>query len=107
MDKETQEKIGQLQMLEQSMQSFMMQKQQFRAQLMEVDSALKELENTNEAFKIVGTVMIKAEKEDLVKELDEKKERLSLRIKSIETQENQLKEKAASMQKEVMNQLNE
>ena len=107
MDKETQEKIGQLQMLEQSMQSFMMQKQQFRAQLMEVESALKELENTSEAFKIVGTVMIKAEKESLVKELEEKKERLSLRIKSIETQENQLKEKSASMQKEVMNQLNE
>ena len=74
---------------------------------MEVESALKELENTSEAFKIVGTVMIKAEKESLVKELEEKKERLSLRIKSIETQENQLKEKSASMQKEVMNQLNE
>ena len=107
MDKETQEKIGQLQMIEQGMQSFMMQKQQFRAQLMEVESALKELEGTEEAFKIVGTIMIKAEKKDLVKELDEKKERLSLRIKSIETQENKLKEKSASMQKEVMKQLKE
>jgi len=38
------------------MQNVLMQKQQFQAQLMEIDSALSELEKTNEAYKIVGNI---------------------------------------------------
>ena len=37
--KEVQEKLGQLQMMEQNMQNFGMQKQMFQQQLVEVESA--------------------------------------------------------------------
>ena len=40
-EKETEKKISQLQMMEQSMQSFLLQKQQFQAQLIEVESAFR------------------------------------------------------------------
>ena len=46
MEKTTEEKIAQLQMIEQGMQNFLLQKQQFQAQIIEIESALKELEKS-------------------------------------------------------------
>ena len=101
----TQQKIQKLQMFEQGLQNFLMQKQQFQAQLIEIDSALNELKNTDTAYKIVGNIMINAKKEDLEKDLLEQKEKVELRIKTLEKQEKSIKEKASSMQSEVMKEL--
>jgi prefoldin beta subunit len=105
MEKSTEEKIMQLQMIEQGMQNFLIQKQQFQAQLVEIDSALKELGKTDSAYKIVGNIMISADKEELLKELSSKKEMVELRIKTLEKQEKQMKEKASAMQSEVLEKL--
>ncbi|MEM3126962.1 MAG: prefoldin subunit beta [Candidatus Woesearchaeota archaeon] len=96
------EKIQQLQLIEQTMQQTLVQKQHFQRQLAEVESALEELQKSNEAYKIVGNVMIKTDIKNLKKELEEKKETNSLRLKSIEKQEKQMREKAEQMQKDVM-----
>jgi len=106
-EKETEKKISQLQMMEQSMQTFLMQKQQFQAQLIEIESALKELEKSKEAYKIVGNIMVKGNKEDIEDDLKKKKEMIDLRIKTLEKQESQIKEKAGAVQKEVMDELKE
>lgn len=103
--KEAQEKIAELQLLEQSMQSFLIQRQNFQAHLAEIESALKEIEKSKDAYKIIGNTMIKAEKKDLKKDLTQKKEMFDLRIKSIEKQEEKLKEKASKLQEEVMKQM--
>lgn len=105
MEENTEKNIEQLQLIEQNMQNLMLQKQQFQSQLIEVESALKELENTDKPYKIVGNIMVSTDKEELKKSLDEKKEKAELRIKNLEKQENSLKEKASSMQAEVMNNL--
>lgn len=102
MDKETEKKIEQLQSFEQSSQNIVMQKQQFQSQLLEIESALKGLDDSENAYKIVGNIMISAKKEDLKKELNEKKEVTELRIKTIEKQEEQIKKKSGELQKEVM-----
>lgn len=105
-NKDTESKIAQLQMLEQNIQGFLVQKQTFQTQLIEVDNALEELDKSKgKTYKIIGNVMISAEKEDLKKDLDNKKEVLNLRIKNIEKQENQLKEKASNLQSEVLKQI--
>ena len=105
-DKETQNKIAQLQMLEQNIQNFSMQKQTMQTQLIEVDNALEELEKSKgNVYKIIGTVMIASEKENLKKDLDSKKEIILIKIKSIEKQENQLREKAAKLQEEVLKEI--
>jgi len=98
----TQEKIRQLQMLEQALQQLLMQKQTFQIQLVEIESALKELETAPEAYKIVGNLMVLSKKEDLVAELKEKKETAELRIGSLEKQESKTREKASALQKEVL-----
>ena len=105
MEKDTEKKIGQLQMMEQSINTFLMQKQQLQAQLIEMDSALKELKNTENAYKIVGNIMIKSKKEDLEKDLTSKKEAIELRIKTLEKQETQMKNKSKTLQEEVMKKL--
>jgi len=105
MDNKTQEKIQQLQMIEQGMQSFLAQKQQFQAQVAEIDSALKELNKTEDSYKIVGNIMVKKDKEELIKDLKSKKETFELRLKTLEKQEKQMKDKAERMQKEVLSKL--
>ncbi|MFO8016693.1 MAG: prefoldin subunit beta [Candidatus Woesearchaeota archaeon] len=100
------EKVSQLQNLEQNLQSFAMQKQNIQMQLMEVESALSEIEKTDSTYKIVGNVMVAAKKDDLKKELQNKQEMLNMRIKSVEKQEGKLREKASSMQSEVMGSMN-
>ena len=104
--KETENKITQLQMLEQNIQNFLLQKQTFQTQLIEVDNALEEIEKAKgNAYRIVGPIMVSSSKEELKKDLESKKEILDLRIKSIEKQENQLKDKASKIQSEVLNQI--
>ncbi|MCD6464037.1 prefoldin subunit beta [Candidatus Woesearchaeota archaeon] len=101
-DKATQEKIVQLQLAEQNLTNFALQRQQIQAQIAEVENALAELKNTDKAFKIIGSVMIQADKQELQKELQDKKELLELRVKSIEKQESKLKEKVQQLQQEVL-----
>ena len=103
--KESEKKLGQLQMVEQSMQSLLMQKQQFQLQQVEIESALKELENVDEAYKIVGGIMVLSKKADLKDDLTSKKEVTELRIKNVEKQEAQLRDKATKLQTEVMKEM--
>ena len=100
--KETEQKIGQLQMFEQSLQSFLGQKQQFQIQLVEVESALNELNNTDKAFKIVGNIMVESDKNELKADLQSRKEMLELRIKTMDRQEAQVREKASKLQSEIL-----
>ncbi len=97
-----QEKIQQLQTIEQNMQHLLKQRQQFQMQLMELDSAFEELKKTEKAYKIIGNIMVVSEKSALEKELHEKKDRVELRIKSFEKQENSLKEQAKAVREEIM-----
>ncbi|MBT3395125.1 prefoldin subunit beta [archaeon] len=92
MDKETQMEIGKLQMIEQKLQSVIMQKQNFQSNMLEVENAIIELKNAETAYKIVGNIMISSTKDDLNAELKEKKELFEEKIKTLEKQENKLKE---------------
>jgi len=102
MSEETNESIAMLQNLEQSLQTIVLQKQHFQTQLIEAESALKELDKKETAYKIIGNIMVSAKKSELVAELQEKVEKISLRIKNLESQEKKLRDKSESMQKEVM-----
>jgi prefoldin beta subunit len=99
---EQQEKIQQLQGIEQNLQQLLKQRQQFQVQKMEIESAQEELKKTDKAYRIVSNIMVAADKASLEKELAEKKERVELRIKSVEKQENVLKEQAKTLREEIM-----
>ena len=105
--KDVQEKINKLSMMEQSLHSFLAQKQAFQSQLVELESALDELKKTDKAYRIVGNVMVSADKVSLSKDLEQKKEILDLRIKSLEKQEGKMREKTSELQSEVMKEISD
>lgn len=94
--------ITQLQLLQQNLQNILIQKQQFQKQLTEIDSALKEIKTSPTAYKIIGNIMVASKKEDLQKDLRQKKEILDLRLKNFEKQEQTLKQKTEELQQKVM-----
>jgi prefoldin beta subunit len=104
--KETEEKVRQLQMFEQNMHSIITQKQTFQSQILEIENALNELKNAEgKVYKIVGTIMIDATKVNLEKDLNERKEVLDLRLKALKKQEDDFRERAEKLQKEVMTEI--
>lgn len=107
MDKETQEKLQELQFSEQNLQNILMQKQAFEIELNEVESAEEEVKNSNdEIFKITGQIMVKAKKEQLISDLNDKKRILNLRLKTLENQEKNIQEKVDKIKKEIDGKIN-
>jgi len=96
------EKIHQLQIAEQGMQQLLMQKQTFQTQLMEIESAQEEMKNSDAVYKVVGNLMLKSKKEEVEKELKEKNEIISLRLKNIERQEEAAQEKVKKIREELL-----
>ena len=104
--KAQEEKIAELQLLEQNTQNLLQQKQKFSTELIEIENALTELAQTTSApYKVVNGVMFETNLEDLKKELNSKKEVINIRIKNIQSQEEKIKTKADSLQKEVLKEL--
>jgi len=99
------EKIHELQILEQNLQNIFLQKQAFQMELSETQSASREVEDsTDEVFKIVGQLMIKTDKAKVKEELSNKEKILTLRTKTIEKQEASLMEKLNILREELQTQ---
>ena len=107
MDENMQEKIGQVQLIQQNLENFSNQRQQFQMQETEIETALLEISSSGQNYKIIGNIMVLADRDKLRKDLEEKKEMLTIRISSIEKQEEKLKVKAEEIQKELLSGLEE
>ena len=106
MDKETENKIKELQVLEHSLQSILMQKQAFQMELGETENAMEELGKTKEdVYKIVGNIMIKKSHEEILKDLKDKKDLILLRLKSMAGQEKSLADDSEKLRKEVLSKI--
>jgi len=100
-----QNKIQEIQMLEQNIQNLLLQKQAFDMELSESKAALKEIENAkDDVFKLIGQLMIKSDKDKVKEELLNKEKILDLRLSTIGKQELSLMEKLTSLREEVMKQ---
>jgi len=98
-----QNKLQELQILEQNLQGILMQKQTFQIELAESQGALEELEKSGEeVYKIIGQLMIKSDKSKMKSELEEKKKMLELRIKTLENQEKISTEKLEELRGELL-----
>ncbi|MEM3374161.1 MAG: prefoldin subunit beta [Candidatus Woesearchaeota archaeon] len=106
MKKETEEKINQLQNIEQNINTLIAQKQQFQSQNLEIENALSQIDKTERVFRIIGNIMVESTKEEAKNDLNEKKEVIELRLKTIEKQEEKLRQKATELQQEVLKEIN-
>ena len=104
LDEETQNKIRELQMLEQTFQQLLMQKNAFIMELNETDYIISSVEKTSgEVSRIIGgQVVIKSTKDEVLKEMKKKKELLDQRMKSIDSQEKDFSKKIEDIREEVM-----
>jgi prefoldin beta subunit len=105
MNKDVQEKVNNLSMLEQNAQQMAAQRQNFQTQLMEVESAIEEISNSKDTYKIIGNIMIKTEPAKLKEELEAKKALLNARVKAMEKQEDILREKSKKLQEEILSKM--
>jgi prefoldin beta subunit len=103
LDKETQEKIKELQLYEQNLNNLLMQKQAFQLEHTETENALEEILNSkDDIYKIIGNIMIKGDKKKIEEELKKRKNLIAIRMKSIEKQESELASQAEELKKEVL-----
>ncbi len=97
------QKIQEMQILEQSLQQILMQKQAFQMELSETQAALKEIDTSgDEAYKVIGQLMLKSNKEDLKKEMQNKEQLLKKRADSLDKQEQEFSEKLEKIRDEVI-----
>ena len=97
--------VNQLQLLRQNLENISLQKQQLEATLTEVESALSVLEKDTKSYKILGKLMLQVETPALRKELEEKKEVVSIRLQNFSSQEDKIKKEMETIQKQLLEEL--
>lgn len=89
------EQLARYDQLQQNLQSILLQKQQVDAESSEVDRAIAELKKASETdavYKSAGNILIRAKKEDLMKDLEERKELSGTRSTVLTKQEQRVRE---------------
>ncbi|MHB8568079.1 MAG: prefoldin subunit beta [Nitrososphaerales archaeon] len=95
------EQLARFEQLQQNLQSILVQKQQLELESAELDRALAELKKvgaSDAVYKSAGSILIKANKEELLKELEEKKELSSTRLTVLGKQEVRVRENVKELQ---------
>ena len=102
-----QNQFQELQILEQTLQNLLLQKQNFQMELSETQSALNEIEHSSDdIYKIVGQLMLKSDKKKISLELSEKSRLLELRLRAMEKQEESMMRKLETLRDSVVDSKN-
>jgi prefoldin beta subunit len=98
------EQLTRLDNLQQNLQSVAMQKQQVEAEATDADKTLDELKNVapeEQIYKYVGSLLVKVTRENITKELEEKKDISTTRTLVLNKQEARLKENIKELQTKI------
>jgi len=90
------------------LQSVLLRKQQYEAELREVDKAISEIEKLPQdakIFKSVGNFLIQQSKDVALQELRDRKELLELHVKTLAKQESLLREQLEKLKEELNKEL--
>jgi len=90
--------------LQQNLQAIFVQKQQVDLELAEIDRALAELKKATPeetVYKSAGSILIRVNRDDVVKELEEKKELDNTRIAVLTKQEHRARDSATDLQTKI------
>lgn len=95
------EQLTRLESLQQNLQSVTIQKQQTEAELADADKTLEELAKVQEGeqiYKYIGSLLVKVTKEEITKELEEKKDISNTRTLVLNKQQARLKDNIKELQ---------
>ena len=99
-----QEQLGKLQQSQQNLQSTLAQKQQVELEQNEYEKALDELKKASDdeqVFKHAGSILIKSTKNDLIAEIEEKKELAKTKLTVLTKQEERIKVSLQEQEKKI------
>ena len=97
-----------MQNLQNTLQQLLVQRQRIEMEQMESDKALETLNTVTDdskVYKSVGAVLVEKPRGDVVKELEERKEFLDMRLKVIVKQEEKTREKMTGVQETLQKEL--
>ncbi|MBM3897508.1 MAG: prefoldin subunit beta [Thaumarchaeota archaeon] len=100
------DQLARFEQLQQNLQAILVQKQQVEVELAEVEKALAELTKMatdGTVFKSAGSILVKVNKDDMQKELQERKDLANTRSAVLAKQEQRVRESV----KEVQNKIDE
>jgi len=98
------EQLARYDQVQQNLQAVLVQKQQVEMELSETEKALEELGKAVDSeaiYKFAGNLLVKVKKEDIVKELNEKKELGSTRKMVLTKQESRFRESLKELQDKI------
>ena len=98
------EQLARYDQVQQNLQAVLIQKQQVEMELTETEKALEELVKASDAesiYKFAGNLLVKVEKDAMVKELSEKKELGSTRKMVLAKQEGRFRENLKDLQAKI------
>lgn len=98
------QQLVRFQQLQQTLNAILIEKQRLEMELIEVKSALEELQKVSDdvvVYKAVGPVLIQTSKQKIVEELTERRDLTETRLKLLEKQEQRTREQLESLQKEL------
>lgn len=98
------EQLARFEQLQQNLQAILVQKQQIDLEGVDLDRALAELNKASEAdavYKSAGSILVRAKKEDLIKDLGEKKELAGTRSTVLAKQEQRVRENIKDLQSKI------
>jgi len=103
----TSESVNHLQLLRQNLEAVALQKQQIESQMNEFLSALSEIKQTEKTYKILGRVMVATPRDQLQKDLEDKKELIEVRLKNFTEQEKRIQAEMETVQKQMVKEIQE
>ncbi len=98
------EQLARYDQAQQNLQAVLAQKQQVELELGETEKALEELNKASDSeavYKFAGNLLVKVKKDDVVKELNEKKELGSTRKMVLAKQETRFRESLKDLQTKI------
>ena len=98
------EQLARFEQLQQSLQAILVQKQQVDMESAEVDRALTEVKKATESdvvYKSAGNILIRSKKEDVLKDLEERKELSGTRSTVLSKQEQRVRENIKELQSKI------
>jgi len=77
--------------------------QQYKARLVEIEKALKELENIEDeyVYKFVGRLLVRVRREKVIEELKNEKELVEIKVKEYQRKEKLLQERLKSLERQL------
>ncbi len=98
------EHLTRFEQAQQNLQAIMVQKQQVEVELIEVEKALTELNKTADMtniYKSVGSLLVKTNRKDMLKELNERRELGNTRVTVLAKQENRVRDSLKEIQTKI------